>query len=163
MVSKPPSSSLASTSASSSRRPAASTNSSVRRNLFHDRDIGARFHSRSTSASTATLQKSLQESLQDDVSEVVVKDCNGKYEVQTPCLPPQEDDQLQDESTEKDKIEIRLLEMYKNRSLQPDEASAELFNAVQSSLKRTVTSLDEDNWIFEPNSWAWETLTIASR
>lgn len=38
---------------------------------------------------------------------------------------------------------------------------AELFSAIQSSLKRTVTSLDEDNWIFEPNSWSWETSTLA--
>lgn len=102
MVSKPPSSSLASTSASSSRRPTASNGSSVRRTLFHHRDIGARFPSRSTSTSVITLQKSLQESLEDDASEAVVKDCNGNYEVHTPCLPPPEDEQLHDESTEKE-------------------------------------------------------------
>lgn len=57
------------------------------------------------SSSAITLQKSLQESLEDDVSEVLVKDCNGNYEVQIPCLPPPKDDQLQDESTEQDSMQ----------------------------------------------------------
>ena len=100
MVSKLSSSSLTSTSASSSRRPTSNTSSGVRRTLFHHRDIGARFPSKSTSTS-AELQKSLLESLEDDGSEVVVKDCNGNYEVQIHCLLPPDDDKLQDESIEK--------------------------------------------------------------
>ena len=114
MVSKPPSSLLASASVSSSRRPTTSTSSSVCRTLFHHRDIGARFPSRSTLTSAATLQKSLQESLEDDVSEVLVKDCNGNYEVQTPCLPPPEDDPLQDESTEKESTQAVEINEWKH-------------------------------------------------
>lgn len=139
MVSKLPSSSLVSTSATSSRRPAASSsNTGVCRTLFHHRDIGARFPSRSASTTAVTLQKSLQESSEN---EVVVKDCNGNFDVQTPCLPPHEDDQSQDEFTEREstqeniigfkniayrhiEIDTRLLEMYKNRSLQPGEPPA---------------------------------------
>lgn len=102
MVSKLPSSSVVAASTSSSRRPAASTSTGVCRTLFHHRDIGARFPSRSTSTTAVKSQKSVQESSEDDGSEVVVKDCNGNYEVQIPRLPPPEDDHLQDEFTEKE-------------------------------------------------------------
>lgn len=114
MVSKLPSSSLVSTSATSSRRPAASSsNTGVCRTLFHHRDIGARFPSRSAATTAVTLQKSLQESSADDESEVVVKDCNGNFDVQTPCLPPYEDDQLQDEFTERESTQEDSME-FKN-------------------------------------------------
>lgn len=142
MVTKLPSSSLVSTSSTSSRRPAASSsNTGVCRTLFHHREIGARFPSRSASSTRVTLQKSLRDSSEDDGSEVIVKDCNGNFDVQTPSLSPHEDDQLQDEFTEREsmqqvvwslklelmlyiEIETRLLEMYKNRSLQPGEPPA---------------------------------------
>lgn len=111
MVSKLPSSSLVSTSATSSRRPAAgSSNTGVCRTLFHHREIGARFPSRSASSTAVTLQKSLQESSEDDGSEVVVKDCNGNFDFQTPCLPPHEDDQLQDEFTERESTQEDIME-----------------------------------------------------
>lgn len=106
MVSKLPSYSVVATSTSSSRRPAANTNTGVCRTLFHHRDIGARLPSRSTSTTAVTSQKSLQE---DDGSEVLVKDCNGNYEVQIPCLPPPEDDHLQDEFTEKESTQKEIL------------------------------------------------------
>lgn len=64
-------------------------------------------------------------------------------------LPPLDEDQAQeDDGTEKEKLDARLLEMYKDRSLQPGEP-AELLNAAQASLRRKVVSLDEDKWMFE--------------
>lgn len=114
MVSKLPSSSLVSTSASSSRRPAASSNTGVCRTLFHHRDIDARFPGRSNSSTEVTLQISLQESSEDDESEVVIKDCNGNFDVQTPCLPPHEDDQLQDEFTERESTQEEDTKEFKN-------------------------------------------------
>ncbi|CAF9906338.1 hypothetical protein IMSHALPRED_004175 [Imshaugia aleurites] len=132
-------------SKSTASRSAATGTSSVRRNLFH--------HSlsrRPTSASTSTSATTLQEGSQDESSDIVVKDRNGNYEVQIPLLPPLDEDQAQEEDSgnEKDKIDARLLEMYKDRSLQPHDP-AELLNAVHASLRRKVASLHEDNWIFE--------------
>lgn len=45
-------------------------------------------------------------------------------------------------------LEKQLLEMYRNRSLQPGEPG-ELLTAVHASLRRKVASLDADNWMFE--------------
>ncbi|KAK4694521.1 hypothetical protein P7C71_g3085, partial [Lecanoromycetidae sp. Uapishka_2] len=125
-------------------RSAVSGTTNVRRNLFHHQ-----LSRRPTSASTSTSGTTLQESLHDESSEIVVKDRNGNYQVQTPMLPPLDDDQAQeDDATEKEKLDARLLEMYKDRSLQPGEPT-ELLNAVQASLRRKVASLDEDRWMFE--------------
>ncbi|KAL9135253.1 MAG: hypothetical protein Q9175_003554 [Cornicularia normoerica] len=126
-------------------RSAATSTSSVRRNLFHHT-----LSRRPTSASTSTSATTLQEGSQDESSEIVVKDCNGNYQVQVPHLPPLDEDQAQEEDSgnEKEKLDARLLEMYKDRSLQPHDP-AELLNAVHASLRRKVASLDKDNWIFE--------------
>lgn len=80
------------------------------RTLFHHREIGARFPSRSASNTAVTSQKSLQESSEDDGSELIVKDCNGNFDVQTPSLPPHEDDQLQDEFTERESTQTDTVE-----------------------------------------------------
>lgn len=45
-------------------------------------------------------------------------------------------------------LEKQLLEMYRNRSLQPGEPG-ELLGAVHASLRRKVQGLDADNWMFE--------------
>jgi len=64
-------------------------------------------------------------------------------------LPPLDDDQAQEEDeTEREKLDARLLEMYKDRSLQPGEPG-EVLSAVQASLRRKVASLDDDQWMFE--------------
>lgn len=84
----------------------------------------------------------MQEVLPDNSSEIVVRDQNGDPSVQIPLLPPLEDDQIQDEeTTEKESMlskfmdredgnmsliretetEARLLEMYKDRRIQPGE------------------------------------------
>ncbi|MCJ1260258.1 hypothetical protein MMC22_000118 [Lobaria immixta] len=132
----------------SSRPPTTSTSSSVRRNLFHHH-----LSRRPTSTSTSTSATTLQELPQDDSSEIAVRDLNGDYQVQIPRLPPMDDDQAQeDEVTEKEKHEARLLEMRKNKNIQSSEL-AELVSAAHSSLRRTVASLDEDSWIFEANRW----------
>ncbi|KAM0793829.1 hypothetical protein BDR22DRAFT_895839 [Usnea florida] len=132
-------------SKSSASRPAASSTSSVRRNLFHHT-----LSRRPTSASTSTSATTLQENPQDESLDIVVKDRNGNYQVEVPHLPPLDEDQAQEEDSgnEKEKLDARLLEMYKDRSLQPHDP-AELLNAVHASLRRKVASLDDDNWIFE--------------
>lgn len=131
-------------SKSTASRSAATGTSSVRRNLFHHT-----LSRRPTSASTSTSATTLQEGSQDESSDIVVKDRNGNFEVQIPILPPLDEDQAQEEDSgsEKEKLDARLLEMYKDRNLQPHDP-AELLNAVQASLRRKVASLDEDNWIF---------------
>ncbi|CAF9936980.1 MAG: hypothetical protein ALECFALPRED_007029 [Alectoria fallacina] len=132
-------------SKSTASRSTATGTSSVRRNLFHHT-----LSRRPTSASTSTLATTLQDASQDESSDIVVKDRNGNYQVQIPILPPLDEDQAQEEDSgnEKEKVDARLLEMYKDRSLQPHDP-AELLNAVHASLRRKVASLDEDNWIFD--------------
>ncbi|KAF6241547.1 hypothetical protein HO173_000258 [Letharia columbiana] len=132
-------------SKSTASRSAATGTSSVCRSLFHHT-----LSRRPTSASTSTSATTLQEGSQDESSDIVVKDRNGNYQVQVPLLPPLDEDQAQEEDSgnEKEKLDARLLEMYRDRSLQPHDP-AELLNAVHASLRRKVASLDEDNWIFE--------------
>ncbi|KAL9129858.1 MAG: hypothetical protein Q9217_001813 [Psora testacea] len=132
-------------SKSSSTRATATSTAGVRRNLFHHH-----LSKRPTSASTTTSTTTLQETIHDDSNEIVAKDSNGNFKLQVPVLPPVEDDQAQEEDmgSERDKLEARMLELYKDRNLQPGEP-AELMSAVQANLKRKVASLDDDNWMFE--------------
>lgn len=168
-------------SKSTASRSAATGTSSVCRSLFHHT-----LSRRPTSASTSTSATTLQEGSQDESSDIVVKDRNGNYQVQVPLLPPLDEDQAQEEDSGNEKestvgplwyqeamanarteLDARLLEMYRDRSLQPhdpagqspiislhlkqdlSERVTELLNAVHASLRRKVASLDEDNWIFE--------------
>lgn len=120
-------------------RSAATSTSSVRRNLFHHT-----LSRRPTSASTSTSTTTLQEGSQDESSEIVVKDCNGNYQVQVPHLPPLDEDQAQEEDSGNEKesttcpswyqeemlnshteLDARLLEMYKDRSLQPHDPAGQ--------------------------------------
>ncbi|MCJ1227753.1 hypothetical protein MMC12_004411 [Toensbergia leucococca] len=127
-----------------SSRSTVNTGSHVRRNLFHHH-----LSRRPTSASTSTTSTTLQESPQDNNSDIVIRDHNGNYQVQVPLLPPlDEDQQPEDEGREKEKLEARLLQTYRNRTIQTGEPT-ELLVAVQSSLRRKVASLEDDNWIFE--------------
>ena len=90
-----PSSKMASKSTAS--RSAATGSSSVRRNLFHHT-----LSRRPTSASTST-SATTQEGSQDEISDIVVKDRNGNYEVQVPLLPPLDEDQAQEEDSGNEK------------------------------------------------------------
>ncbi|KAF6223432.1 hypothetical protein HO133_000275 [Letharia lupina] len=119
-------------SKSTASRSAATGTSSVCRSLFHHT-----LSRRPTSASTSTSATTLQEGSQDESSDIVVKDRNGNYQVQVPLLPPLDEDQAQEEDSgnEKEKLDARLLEMYRDRSLQPHDP-AELLNAVHASLRR---------------------------
>ncbi|KAL9633041.1 MAG: hypothetical protein Q9164_004939 [Protoblastenia rupestris] len=130
---------------SSSTRATITSTAGVRRNLFHHH-----LSRRPTSASTSTSTTTLQETIHDDSNEIVAKDSNGNIEIRVPVLPPLDEDQVQEEDmgSERDKLEAKMLEMYKDRSLQPGEP-AELMSAVQANLRRKVASLDDDNWMFE--------------
>lgn len=110
------------TSKPAASRATASSTANVRRNLFHHQ-----LSRRPTSSSTSTTATTLQESLNDDSSDIVVKDRNGKYDVQVPLLPPLDEEQAQEEevASEKEKLDARLLEMYKDRSLQPGEPAGQ--------------------------------------
>lgn len=93
----------------------------------------------------------LQEPLPDNSSDIVVKDRNGNYQVDIPLLPPLDEEQMQEEdeaAMEKERQEARLLEMWKDKHLQPSDP-AELYAAVQTKLRGVVASLDKDNWMFE--------------
>ena len=110
------------TSQPAALRATASSTANVRRNLFHHQ-----LSRRPTSSATSTTATTLQGSLHDDSSDIVVKDRNGKYDIQVPLLPPLDEEQAQEEevASEKEKLDARLLEMYKDRSLQPSEPAGQ--------------------------------------
>ncbi|KAB8200939.1 hypothetical protein BDV34DRAFT_181455 [Aspergillus parasiticus] len=112
-----------------------------------------------------------------DGGDIVVKDKNGDYKLDIPLLPPavggEDGDEMQGieagatrgsgatgtESTaqteisgrEKEKIEASLVEMmYRSRNRQMSTEPAEILNLIHQSLRNKVASLDEDNWIYEP-------------
>ncbi|KAL9594545.1 MAG: hypothetical protein Q9179_005340 [Wetmoreana sp. 5 TL-2023] len=69
-------------------------------------------------------------------------------------MPPNEDDQTagangeEGMQGEKERLEERLLETYRSRNFVAGD-KMELFSAVQSSLRRKVAALEDDNWMFE--------------
>ncbi|KAE8351184.1 hypothetical protein BDV28DRAFT_24835 [Aspergillus coremiiformis] len=110
-----------------------------------------------------------------DGGEIVVKDKNGRYKLDIPILsgedgndtegleesgatrgsgPPGADSsQTEISGREKEKIEASLVEMmYRNRNRQMSSEPAEILNLIHQSLRNKVASLDEDNWIYEPES-----------
>ena len=67
--------------------------------------------------------------MHDDSSDIVVRDRNGKYDVQVPVLQSamdEEQTQEEDVANEKEKLDAMLLERYKDRSLQPGEPGGAL-------------------------------------
>ena len=126
---------MASKSAASRSGP--STTASVRRNLFQHH-LSRRPTSASTSTSTSGT--TLLESPQDDYSDIAIRDRNGNYQVQILTLPPLDEDQAHEEDLGNEKesmlacrqartraltpyieLDARLLEMYRDKSLQPGE------------------------------------------
>ena len=129
------------TSKPAASRPTNSNASNVRRNLFHHQ-----LSRRPTSASTSTSGTTTQDSTQDDSSDIVVKDRNGKYDVQIPNLqfvPDETQGQEEEMANEKEKLDAMLLERYKDRSLQSGEPEGTLltFKLVLVHQKLTPTSL----------------------
>ena len=125
------------TSKPSSTRMTGTSNTGVRRNLFHHH-----LSRRPTSTSTSTSSTTLQEAIHDDSNDIVEKDSNGNPQIRVPVLPPLDDDQAEEEEmgTERDskgvlnrshwsevlltpsvELEARMLELYKDRSLQPGD------------------------------------------
>ncbi|KAL4898485.1 hypothetical protein BDV59DRAFT_197389 [Aspergillus ambiguus] len=114
-----------------------------------------------------------------DTGDIVVRDKNGGYKLDVPILPPivgedgEEMEGVEDsgatggsgttgvDSTtqteisgrEKEKIEASLVEMMcRNRNRQMSSEPAEFLGLIQQSLQNKVTGLDEDNWMYEPES-----------
>lgn len=102
----------------------------VRRNLFHHslsrRPTGG--SSKSSTASTVAEEPAIH----DDSAGIVVKDRNGNFQVTVPTLPPMDDEQAAEEEdgVEKEKMEMRLLEMLRNKSLQAGEPPGEYWEVV---------------------------------
>ncbi|KAL3455701.1 hypothetical protein BJX64DRAFT_58276 [Aspergillus heterothallicus] len=109
-----------------------------------------------------------------DDGEIVVKDKNGGYRLDIPILPPivgEDGDEMEGienggagnpatgtgaESTrqgerEKEKIDASLVElMYRNRNRRMSSEPHEILTLVYQSLRTKVASLEEDNWMYEP-------------
>ncbi|KAL9601855.1 MAG: hypothetical protein Q9219_002207 [cf. Caloplaca sp. 3 TL-2023] len=140
-----------------SRAPTGPAANPARRNLFQGHHLIRRPTGASTAAAAASTTTSnsttMPEMRYDDSSDIVMRDQNGEPQVQMPQLLPMEDEQApggNDEGaqTEKERLEERLLEMYRSRNFVPSDKQ-EILSAVQASLRRKVAALDEDNWMFE--------------
>ncbi|EED12513.1 conserved hypothetical protein [Talaromyces stipitatus ATCC 10500] len=110
--------------------------------------------------------------------DIIARDKNGKFQLDIPILPPipldEEDgeDDAEDEESgamegiegdgtrpsggssevigkDKDKLEDLVEMMYRNRNRHLS-GEPELLNLLQQSLHNKVATLEEDNWMFEP-------------
>ncbi|KAL8791454.1 MAG: hypothetical protein Q9213_000070 [Squamulea squamosa] len=146
MTSRPP----------SSRAPTGTAANPVRRNLFHNhhlirRPTGASSTTTSSGMTTtaSTASTSMPEvNRYDDSSDIVMRDQNGDPQFQMPQVALPMDDEQGGNGEERERLEERILETYKNRHLVPGDKT-ELLNAVQASLRRKVAALSEDNWMYE--------------
>ncbi|KAJ5663714.1 hypothetical protein N7507_004445 [Penicillium longicatenatum] len=101
--------------------------------------------------------------------EIVVRDKNGGYKLDMPALPSrgvgdngEELDELETGETsfeslemerEKENYEAALVEMMiRHRNRQSSGEPDEILNIVHQSLLKKASSLDDDNWMFEPES-----------
>ncbi|KAL9641042.1 MAG: hypothetical protein Q9204_000355 [Flavoplaca sp. TL-2023a] len=140
-----------------SRAPSGTAVNPVRRNLFHNhhlirRPTGATVAGATTASNVSSSSTTMPEvSRYDDTSDIVMRDHNGDPQYQMPQLSlPMVDEQNGSGGTEeeKERLEERILETYKSRSLVPGD-KAELLSAIQASLRRKVAALAEDNWKYE--------------
>ncbi|PLN79236.1 hypothetical protein BDW42DRAFT_130197 [Aspergillus taichungensis] len=167
---------------------------SVRRNLFHHHlsrrpvpattpdepmqnggangkmsDLSSRMLTSTSSGSTSSLSSGPV-----DNGEIVTRDQNGAYQLDTPVLPPVSGDtgdemegveegpsgagadstaQTEIGTREKEKIEASLVEMMcRNRNRQMSNEPAEILNLIQQSLRNKVAALQDDNWMYEPEA-----------
>ncbi|KAJ5806109.1 uncharacterized protein N7503_003711 [Penicillium pulvis] len=100
--------------------------------------------------------------------DIVVRDKNGGYKLDMPALPSrsivgdngEELDELEagetsfeslDMEREKENYEAALVEMMiRHRNRQSSGEPDEILNIVHQSLLKKASSLDDDNWMFEP-------------
>ncbi|KAJ5352325.1 hypothetical protein N7452_001299 [Penicillium brevicompactum] len=97
--------------------------------------------------------------------DIVVKDKNGAYKLEVPTLPPiligEDGEELVEmeenfnpaelTGREKEKFEQALMEMMiRHRNRMSDDEPDEILDMVHESLRKKVASLDDDNWMFEP-------------
>ncbi|CAG8937350.1 unnamed protein product [Penicillium salamii] len=153
--------------------------SSVRRNLFHG-NLSRRPASAgppngvvpntSVSNRPSRLKPTSSDSgpqiraLKAENKDIVVRDKSGGYKLEVPILPPalvgEDGEELEQEENadppaltgpEKEKFEQDLLEMMiRHRNGHPDVEPEEILHAMHDSLREKAASLDEDNWMFEP-------------
>lgn len=147
------------------------TSSSVRRNLFQSQLTRRPTASTTTSEETVRLEMDGANSETDDI---VVRDQNGEVECGDPPTPPvdeDEDEHMMDSNQESKSERQRLAEAVKQHQIDQnsvparpegmifpslfhawhitDFTGAELLEAVKASLRATVASLAEDNWMYE--------------
>ncbi|KAL8734263.1 MAG: hypothetical protein Q9181_003253 [Wetmoreana brouardii] len=140
----------------SSRVPTGTAANPVRRNLFHGHHLIRRPTGASAAASAPSSSTTMPDIQYNDSSDIVVRDRNGEPLFQMPqvMMPPTEDEPTagangeEGMQGEKERLEERLLETYKSRSFVAGD-KMELLSAVQSSLRRKVAALEDDNWMFE--------------
>ncbi|KAJ5598296.1 hypothetical protein N7537_008380 [Penicillium hordei] len=100
--------------------------------------------------------------------DIVVRDKNGSYKLEIPTLPqalvgedgeelaelaPEDGGFVSSELTgrDKEKFEAALVEMMvRHRTRQSNGEPDEILNMVHESLRKKAASLDDDNWMFEP-------------
>ncbi|KAJ5358525.1 uncharacterized protein N7496_010938 [Penicillium cataractarum] len=102
--------------------------------------------------------------------EIVVRDKNGGYKLDVPSLPhalvgedgeelggleAEEEGEagldVELNGRDKEKFEAALVEMViRHRNRQSSGEPDEILNIVHQSLRKKVASLDDDNWMFEP-------------
>ncbi|KAJ5279919.1 hypothetical protein N7478_005291 [Penicillium angulare] len=123
--------------------------------------------------STVTDASSSRSMKMAENKDIVVRDKSGGYKLDMPALPRssligddgEELDELEAEEAaesafeslenerEKDKFEAALVEMMiRHRNRQSSGEPDEILNIVHQSLQKKVNSLDDDNWMFEPES-----------
>ncbi|KAL4871984.1 hypothetical protein BDV12DRAFT_193780 [Aspergillus spectabilis] len=160
--------------------------SSVRRNLFQNHLSRRPASSAPTNGTSGLCSQVLQSSAPEsnpsvsggpvDDGEIVVKDNNGTYKLDTPVLPPivgEEGNEMESidggrstaatraDSTgqgemsgqDKKKIEASVVEMMyrnRNRNRQMSSEPYEILNLIYHSLRNKVAALEEDNWMYEP-------------
>ncbi|KAL5337082.1 hypothetical protein BJX70DRAFT_253435 [Aspergillus crustosus] len=158
--------------------------SSVRRNLFQNHLSRRPVSPNPTNGTSGPSSQVLHSSGPDsnlsvptgpmDNGEIVMKDKNGTYKLDTPVLPPivgEDGDEMEGiESAgstaatragstgqaemscqDKEKIEASLVEMmYRNRNRQMSSELHEILSIIHHSLRNKVALLEEDNWMYEP-------------
>ncbi|KAJ5628396.1 hypothetical protein N7490_010624 [Penicillium lividum] len=116
-----------------------------------------------TASDSSTRNMKLSEN-----KDIVVRDRNGGYKLDMPALPSsnlagdngEELDELEtgensfesfEVEREKESFEAALVEMMiRHRNRQSSGEPDEILNIVHQSLLKKASSLDDDNWMFEP-------------
>ncbi|KAI9677622.1 MAG: hypothetical protein M1817_006576 [Caeruleum heppii] len=134
---------------------------SVRRNLFHHhlsrRPTPTSTTNPTIAGSTTTSATTLQPSpptrdenpiADAESADIVVRDRNGEVAVGTLMVGREEGEEGGEEGKEDARLSEAVKHHCRDRNRAPSEP-AELFAAVQASLRAKVASLQEDDWMFE--------------